>query len=60
MGKTSRMDFCFFNPPNGRMDNLQLYVFNIISVISGRSESDNIKVHVLDLCMYNMYLVRVR
>ena len=56
-----------FKPPNGWMDNLRLYVFiffNIIPIISGRWEEDNIKLcaleKLLDLYMYYMYQVRGR
>ena len=58
-----------FNPPNGRMDNLPFYgvfLFNIIPVISGRLEEDNIKLCAmeplfdLNMYMYFMYQVRGR
>ena len=55
----------FFNPPNRWMDNLRFYgvfLFNIIPVISGRLEEDNIKLFVMeplvDWYMYFMYQVR--
>ena len=56
-----------FNPPNGWMDNLRFYgvfLFNIIPVISGRLEEDNIKLcavgPLFDLYMHFMYQVRRR
>ena len=56
-----------FNPPNGWMNNLQFYgvfPFNIIPVISGRLEEDNIKLCAMgplfDLYMYMYFMYQVR
>ena len=56
-----------FNPPNVWMDNLRFYrvfLFNIIPVISGQLEEDDIKLSAMeplfDLYMHFMYQVRER